>query len=80
MSVEWTTERLKKFQKTMKARKKAGLIHPGGPGKKKSGPRDVHIYLRHAKRAIMRDVRSGGDIGDGALYTLLALNALEKGT
>jgi hypothetical protein len=52
MAHKWTPEQHAKFRKTMK---KLGRKKPNGDGR----VHDAVIYLRHAHRAVMKDLRDG---------------------
>lgn len=79
MSTKWTPERLAKFQATMKARKKSAKTTK--PKSSRGISRTTLIYLRQAKKAMFRELRTGKvkDLTESNLLTLLALREAESG-
>lgn len=75
---KWTLERKAKFQATMKA-KKAGGKKPK-PGSSRGTNKTILIYLRQAKKAMLKELRTGQvkDLTESNLLTLLALKEAES--
>lgn len=69
-SHKWTPEQRKKFIATMAARRRS----KGG----NNSQHDAIIYLRHARKEIMKQMREGNDLDSSQLYALLALKALQE--
>lgn len=67
----------KKFGMSPPARGKGETVGESTPASPRSIPKDVYIYLKHAKREIHKQAAKGVNISRVGLLCLLALDALE---
>lgn len=88
---KWTPEQRQKYSATMAAKRAEREREQNHPHRShhrqpkvrpknnnSNSQHDAIIYLRHARKEIMKQMRQGHELDSGHLYTLLALKALQQ--